>query len=417
LNSNKHKENERKRAAGVGRRTDSTKNESGAPEGHADSNLASQPATAQQEEEIKESERKEDVVDERLGPSSSNLSLQQQQESSDVEPESDSESISQRIAKSRSQHLPTDCLFCPTKSSTVPSNVSHMSLSHSFFVPDSEYLVDLPGLLSHLGDRLAFDHICLASGCGRAFRSLAAVRAHMVDKAHCKVAYETEQEKLTVSDYYDFTSSYPPKDDDGDEWEDVVDDSEDGSESFDGEMVVVDLDSRSQSDSDSESLPDNQLTIGDTPLELVLPSGERVGHRTTQKRRIPLTLPLNLAPHRLVATSSRSNPHIGATLLRRLLTDKRSAVVPRRGGFGAFGAGTDVVRARNSGEAREAMRHIREFRGQRRREEFRTKVAFKANHQKHFRDARECLFHLCFAHLRPWTDLRTSSAAMILIRL
>ena len=51
-----------------------------------------------------------------------------------------------------------------------------------------------------------------------------------------------------------------------------------------------------------------------------------------------------------------------------------------RGGFG------QVVKARNAGEAREAGRHVREFRDQRRREEFRTKVAFIHNNQKHFRD-------------------------------
>ena len=73
-------------------------------------------------------------------------------------------------------------------------------------------------------------------------------------------------------------------------------------------------------------------------------------------------------------------------LVRRLLADKNSALVPTRGGFGAFGQGTQVVKARNAGEAREAGRHVREFRDQRRREEFKTKIAFIHNNQKHFRD-------------------------------
>jgi len=33
----------------------------------------------------------------------------------------------------------------------------------------------------------------------------------MVDKAHCKIAYDTEDDRLEVSDFYDFTASYPLK--------------------------------------------------------------------------------------------------------------------------------------------------------------------------------------------------------------
>jgi pre-60S factor REI1 len=75
----------------------------------------------------------------------------------------------------------------------------------------------------------------------------------------------------------------------------------------------------------------------------------------------------------------------GAAIVRRLLADKNSALVPRRGGFGAFGSGMEVVRARNRGEAREAGRHVREFRDQKRREDFKTKVGMIHNAQKHYR--------------------------------
>ena len=79
-----------------------------------------------------------------------------------------------------------------------------------------------------------------------------------------------------------------------------------------------------------------------------------------------------------------------SALVRRLLADKNSVLVPRKGGFGAFGMGTDVVKARNRGEAREAGRHVSEFRDQKRREDFKTKVGLIGNHQKHFRDPRKC---------------------------
>jgi len=80
------------------------------------------------------------------------------------------------------------------------------------------------------------------------------------------------------------------------------------------------------------------------------------------------------------------DPNSGAALVRRLLADKNSALVPRRGAFGAFGMGTETVKARNRGEAREAGRHMREFRDIKRREEFKTKIGFIGNYQKHFRD-------------------------------
>jgi len=83
---------------------------------------------------------------------------------------------------------------------------------------------------------------------------------------------------------------------------------------------------------------------------------------------------------------NEDDPNSGRSIVRRLLADKHSALVPRKGGFGAFGAGAEVVKARNRGEAREAGRHVREFRDQKRKEDYKTRVAFAQNNQKHFRD-------------------------------
>ena len=137
-------------------------------------------------------------------------------------------------------------------------------------------------------------------------------------------------------------------------------------------------DSDSDDESDEDALPDNQVTYGDSGFELVLPSGARIGHRS-MRRYYAQSFPG--APR----GGKAEDPNSGAALVRRLLADKNSALVPRRGGFGAYGGGTDVVKARNAGEAREAGRHVREHRDQRRREEFKTKVGFIANSQKHFR--------------------------------
>ncbi|PCH43710.1 cytoplasmic protein [Wolfiporia cocos MD-104 SS10] len=301
------------------------------------------------------------------------------------------QTIDEKIAAARARLSTSQCLFCSSTSSTLDANLEHMLLAHSFFIPDTEYLVDLPGLLTYLGEKIAVGNVCIyCNGRGREFRTLDAVRKHMLDKGHCKIAYDSEEDRLEVSDYYDFTASYPdaeqrrerkaqhaapkqtPKAALGEEeWVDT--DDEDGEAD---EIVDADMDSASDASDDSF---ENQITYGDSHYELVLPTGARIGHRSL-RRYYAQSFP------RTPRGGKQEDPNSGAALVRRLLADKKSALVPVRGGFGAFGAGTEVVKARNRGEAKEAGRHVREFRDQRRREEFKTRVAFIHNHQKHFRD-------------------------------
>nr|GAT57697.1 zinc finger protein 622-like protein [Mycena chlorophos] len=290
---------------------------------------------------------------------------------------SDSEinqTIDEKIAAARARLSPNSCLFCPQEAPTLDENLEHMSAVHSFFVPDAEYLVDLTGLIAYLGEKIAVGNVCIfCNGKGKEFRTLEATRKHMLDKSHCKIAYDSEDDRLEVSDYYDFSSSYPAEDDgksstEQGEWEDVEDGSDDD-ESADEEVAE---DSESEDD-----LPDSGITYGENEMQLVLPSGIRIGHRK-----------LRYQPQAYHGSrrGKTEDPESGAALVRRLLADKNSALVPRKGGFGAFGSGTEVVKARNRGEAREAGRHVREFRDQKRRENFKTRIAFINNNQKHFRD-------------------------------
>ena len=320
------------------------------------------------------------------------------------------ESIDAKIAAARTRLTTSDCLFCTTRSESLPTNLEHMSISHGFFIPDSDYLVNLEGLIGYLGEKIAVGNVCIyccgrkkgfartkPSGdadeseedtIGREFRSLEATRAHMIDKAHCKIAYDTQKERIEISDFYDFTSSYPdagkrrkgkrkavaePKPED-EEWEDA-DGEESGSVGV-GEVV----DEADEEESDGESLPDNTLRFGDSPFELVLPSGARIGHRSL-KRYYDQSFRNPLQPR-----DANEDPKSGSALVRQLLNEKNSALIPRKGGFGEFGGGMQVVRARNAGEAKEAGRHMKEFRDVKRKEDFKTKVAFIHNRQKHFRD-------------------------------
>jgi pre-60S factor REI1 len=226
----------------------------------------------------------------------------------------------------------------------------------------------------------------------------------MVDKSHCKIGYGTENERLEISDYYDFSSSYlgvetkkkkkqssnPPAEQD-EEWEDAED-----VEDNEVDEVVEEPSTATEDEDENEddSLPENQVTYGDTNYELVLPSGARIGHRSMRRYYAQSFPGAQRRGH-------AEDPNSGAALVRRLLADKNAALVPRKGGFGAYGAGTDVVKARNKGEAKEAGRHIREFRDQKRKEDLKTRVGFIHNHQKHFRDPRKftSLTRICLVAL------------------
>jgi pre-60S factor REI1 len=145
-------------------------------------------------------------------------------------------------------------------------------------------------------------------------------------------------------------------------------------------------DGSSDSDTTENLAPENQITFGDSHLELVLPSGNRIGHRSMRRYYAQSFTTTSSRRGEKIANEDADPKLSGRLMVRKLLADKHSALVPRKGGFGAFGAGTEVVKARNRGEAREAGRHVREFRDQKRKEDYKTRVAFAQNNQKHFRD-------------------------------
>jgi pre-60S factor REI1 len=74
-----------------------------------------------------------------------------------------------------------DCLFCTHASETFEDNMQHMTSTHSLFIPDIEYLVDLRGLVRYLGEKISVGNECIfCNGKGRGMRSIDAVRKHMV---------------------------------------------------------------------------------------------------------------------------------------------------------------------------------------------------------------------------------------------
>ena len=48
----------------------------------------------------------------------------------------------------------TECLFCNHHSNNLDKNLSHMTVEHSFFLPDPEFLTNLGGLIEYLGAKV-----------------------------------------------------------------------------------------------------------------------------------------------------------------------------------------------------------------------------------------------------------------------
>lgn len=144
-----------------------------------------------------------------------------------------------------------DCLFCSHHSASMEENMQHMTRYHSFFVPDLEFVVDLKGFLEYLGEKVGIGNMCLyCNQRGKTFYSVEAAQAHMMDKGHTKIDYDGDA-VLEYADFYDFSSSYPDYDPDGEDNEN-------------GEVQTR----------------DNALTVDEETLELCLPSGAKVGHRS-----------------------------------------------------------------------------------------------------------------------------------------
>ena len=154
----------------------------------------------------------------------------------------------------------TDCLFCPHHSVSLEENLKHMTRSHSFFIPDLEYVVDLKGLVTYLCEKVGMGNMCLyCNDKGKSFFSLEAVQSHMVDKGHTKMNYEGDA-VLEYADFYDFSSSYP----------DYNPDEENEGDEIQGR--------------------DSTLAVNEQTLELCLPSGAKIGHRNMRhiyKQNLP----------------------------------------------------------------------------------------------------------------------------------
>jgi len=95
------------------------------------------------------------------------------------------------------------CLFCNQECGGIKKCIDHMRKQHSFTILDIDCLTDLKGLLTYLAARIHEGYLCLH--CSKQHRDATRCQQHMLDKSHCMINMEDEDEYL---DYYDFSKTY-----------------------------------------------------------------------------------------------------------------------------------------------------------------------------------------------------------------
>ncbi len=88
-------------------------------------------------------------------------------------------------------------IFDDKEFETMDECVSYMALNFGFFVPDIEYLKDMSGLLSYLGEKVKLGNYCLY--CQKKFGTFRSCQNHMTSKSHCKIAYVEDVSFLFVT--------------------------------------------------------------------------------------------------------------------------------------------------------------------------------------------------------------------------
>lgn len=212
------------------------------------------------------------------------------------------EKLYQEKLANRVEIKPTTCLFSHPKAQknfdTVEENIDHMFKNFGLYIPEQSYLIDKEGLISYLGEKISFG-FCIS--CNYQGKNAEAAREHMKQKRHMRIPYESEDEKLEISKFYDFSSTYDDVtpvingNTNEDDWEDVSGDE-------------------AEDDSDDDLPPIEQDAIYRDGYDLVLPSGTVLGHRQFQRYYRQ-----NLAPERVL---SEGQGTVIAAETRAMLTVK-----------------------------------------------------------------------------------------------
>jgi pre-60S factor REI1 len=87
----------------------------------------------------------------------------------------------------------TECLFCNSTFDTPELTLDHMS-HHGFRFCYPEQLLDAESLMGYFSEKVGIGHSCV--NCNKQFKSIQAVRNHMIAKSHCYYELDDEYEEF-----------------------------------------------------------------------------------------------------------------------------------------------------------------------------------------------------------------------------
>lgn len=118
-----------------------------------------------------------------------------------------------------------DSLFDNAKFDDVHGALDYMRQKYGFMIPDAEYVIELNAFVKYLHQKVRLGNCCLY--CERTFRTCAACQQHMIDKAHCKIKYDEQEDIDEFAEFYDFSSTYELDNDGAEDVEDETDEDDD----------------------------------------------------------------------------------------------------------------------------------------------------------------------------------------------
>lgn len=189
-----------------------------------------------------------------------------------------------------------------------------MRTTHGFFLPSSERLIDLEGMLAYLGEKLVENLDCLwctpsvfsthlrpDQELNSGFANLASVRRHMLDKGHCKLAMEHGADR-EYADFYLAENSFDSDDEEGLENAEQHKESSQEDSSMDEDeqrLNMVLLDDEGNWILDEHSSKNSGIRVDPLTNELVL-NNRRLAHKDAARRQ-------KVESRTVVLASSRPN--------------------------------------------------------------------------------------------------------------
>jgi len=211
----------------------------------------------------------------------------------------------------------TVCLFCSHSAQDAQHNYDHMRHTHGFFLPATERLIDLPGMLTYLSEKLLQEFDCLwctpsifaknlqpDQELHSGFADLRSVRRHMLDKGHCKLSMDPGAER-EYADFYLLEDNDDEEEDENEEEEHNLapEDSSMDMDEDEKHLQQVLLDEDGNWILDDGDLPSG-IKVDSATNELVL-NHRRLAHKDAVRRQKVESRTVTLAPR---ASHRRQQP-------------------------------------------------------------------------------------------------------------